>query len=51
MIRIALDEATLGATRIAISPPRDAFSAMRLARPSRNPSWPYRPWVGRAREV
>ena len=51
MIRIELDDAALGATRIAISPLRDAFCAMHLARPARNPSWPYQQWGGRARQV
>ncbi|MFE5592430.1 ArsR/SmtB family transcription factor [Streptomyces sp. NPDC056549] len=51
MIRIELDEASLGATRIAISPLRDAFCAMHLALPQRHPSWPYQEWVGQAREV
>ncbi|CAM5500824.1 ArsR/SmtB family transcription factor [Streptomyces narbonensis] len=51
MIRIELDEASLGATRIAISPLRDAFCAAHLALPHRHPSWPYQEWVGQAREV
>lgn len=51
MIRIELDEASLGATRIAISPLRDAFCSMHLALPHRRPSWPYQEWVGQAREV
>ncbi|MET9377687.1 ArsR/SmtB family transcription factor [Streptomyces sp. NPDC003035] len=51
MIRIELDETSLGATRIAISPLRDAFCAVHLALPRRNPSWPYQEWVGPAREV
>ncbi|MFE5912333.1 ArsR/SmtB family transcription factor [Streptomyces wedmorensis] len=51
MIRIELDEASLGATRIAISPLRDAFCSMHLALPHRHPSWPYQQWVGQAREV
>ncbi|MEV8590278.1 helix-turn-helix domain-containing protein [Streptomyces sp. NPDC051180] len=51
MIRIELDEASLGATRIAVSPLRDAFCSMHLALPWRHPSWPYREWVGQAREV
>ncbi|MFB7517412.1 ArsR/SmtB family transcription factor [Streptomyces sp. NPDC056144] len=51
MIRIELDEASLGSTRIAISPLRDAFCAMHLALPHRRPSWPYQAWVGQAREV
>ncbi|MFE7549231.1 ArsR/SmtB family transcription factor [Streptomyces gardneri] len=51
MIRIELDEASLGATRIAISPLRDAFCSMHLALPWRRPSWPYQEWVGQAREV
>ncbi|MFF0477942.1 ArsR/SmtB family transcription factor [Streptomyces sp. NPDC004284] len=51
MIRIELDEASLGATRIAISPLRDAFCSMHLAQPHRHPSWPYQEWVGQAREV
>ncbi|MFD0153461.1 ArsR/SmtB family transcription factor [Streptomyces sp. NPDC055721] len=51
MIRIELDEASLGATRIAISPLRDAFCSMHLALPHRHPSWPYQEWVGQAREV
>ena len=51
MIRIELDEASLGATRIAISPLRDAFCSMHLALPRRHPSWPYQEWVGQAREV
>ncbi|WP_225798934.1 helix-turn-helix domain-containing protein [Streptomyces sp. NK15101] len=51
MIRIELDETSLGATRIAISPLRDTFCAMHLALPHRHPSWPYQEWVGRAREV
>ncbi|GAA3394047.1 helix-turn-helix domain-containing protein [Streptomyces roseoviridis] len=51
MIRIELDEGALGATRIAMSPLRDAFCALHLALPSRNPSWPYQEWVGPAREV
>ncbi|WP_432753107.1 hypothetical protein ACE1OA_18920 [Streptomyces sp. JL2001] len=37
---IELDEAALGAIRIAISPLRDAFCAMHLVLPARNPSWP-----------
>ncbi|MFE2556623.1 ArsR/SmtB family transcription factor [Streptomyces sp. NPDC059352] len=51
MIRIELDDASLGATRIAISPLRDAFCSMHLALPHRRPSWPYQEWVGQAREV
>ncbi|MFD0367200.1 ArsR/SmtB family transcription factor [Streptomyces sp. NPDC059071] len=51
MIRIELDEAALGATRIATSPLRDAFCALHLQLPQRNPSWPYQEWVGHAREV
>ncbi|MFI9119531.1 hypothetical protein ACIGW0_09080 [Streptomyces bikiniensis] len=51
MIRIELDEASLGATRSAISPLRDAFCAMHPALPGRHPSWPYRERVVRAREV
>ncbi|WP_329209672.1 helix-turn-helix domain-containing protein [Streptomyces sp. NBC_00683] len=51
MIRIELDEAALGATRIAISPLWDAFCSMHLARAHRVPSWPYEAWVVRAREV
>ncbi|MET4644805.1 helix-turn-helix domain-containing protein [Streptomyces sp. NBC_01550] len=51
MIRIELDEATLGATRIAISPLWDAFCSLHLARPHRTPSWPYEEWAVRAREV
>ncbi|MFF5975326.1 ArsR/SmtB family transcription factor [Streptomyces sp. NPDC012769] len=51
MIRIELDEAALGATRIAMSPLRDAFCALHLQLPARSPSWPYQEWVGRAREV
>ncbi|MGW0119054.1 helix-turn-helix domain-containing protein [Streptomyces sp. NPDC003327] len=51
MIRIELDEASLGATRMAISPLRDAFCAMHLALPGRHPSWPYQEWVGHAREA
>lgn len=51
MIRIELDEASLGATRIAISPLWEAFCIMYLAGPARVPSWPYGEWVVRAREV
>ncbi|MFG2114350.1 winged helix-turn-helix domain-containing protein [Streptomyces sp. NPDC048718] len=51
MIRIELDEAALGATRIAMSPLRDAFCAAHLQLPGRTPSWPYQEWVGHAREV
>ncbi|WP_051715193.1 hypothetical protein [Streptomyces bikiniensis] len=51
MIRIELDEASLGATRIAISPLRDAFCAMHPALPGRRPSRLYQEWVVRAREV
>ncbi|MFC9033903.1 helix-turn-helix domain-containing protein [Streptomyces arboris] len=51
MIRIELDEASLGATRIAISPLWDAFCSLHLALPHRTPSWPYEEWAGRAREV
>ncbi|MFE6039562.1 hypothetical protein [Streptomyces sp. NPDC056452] len=51
MIRIELDEAALGATRIAISPLWDAFCSLHLARAHRVPSWPYEAWVVRAREV
>ncbi|MEV5972962.1 helix-turn-helix domain-containing protein [Streptomyces sp. NPDC051921] len=51
MIRIELDEAALGATRIAMSPLRDAFCALHLQLPWRNPSWPYQEWVGHARAV
>ncbi|WP_326814609.1 ArsR/SmtB family transcription factor [Streptomyces sp. NBC_01763] len=51
MIRIELDEATLGATRIAISPLWDAFCSLHLARPHRTPSWPYEEWAVRARGV
>ena len=51
LIRIELDEASLGATRIAISPLWDAFCSMHLALPHRHPSWPYQEWVGQAREV
>ncbi|MEU6880161.1 helix-turn-helix domain-containing protein [Streptomyces sp. NPDC046712] len=51
MIRIELDEASLGATRIAISPLRDAFCALHLTLPWRRPSWPYQEWVVGAREV
>lgn len=51
MIRIELDEASLGATRIAIGPLWDAFCSLHLALPHRTPSWPYEPWVVRAREV
>ncbi|MFE7324220.1 ArsR/SmtB family transcription factor [Streptomyces sp. NPDC057565] len=51
MIRIELDEAALGAARIAISPLWDAFCSLHLAKPHRTPSWPYEKWVGRAREV
>ncbi|MEU9865735.1 helix-turn-helix domain-containing protein [Streptomyces sp. NPDC047971] len=51
MIRIELDEASLGATRIAISPLRDAFCALHLALPWRQPSWPYQEWVAGARRV
>ncbi|WP_128984373.1 ArsR/SmtB family transcription factor [Streptomyces roseicoloratus] len=51
MIRIELDEAALGATRLATSPLRDAFCALHLQLPQRNPSWPYQEWVGHAREV
>ncbi|MFJ8398587.1 hypothetical protein [Streptomyces sp. NPDC094144] len=35
MIRIELDEPSLGATRIAISPLWDAFRGLRLAMPHR----------------
>ncbi|WP_260606491.1 hypothetical protein [Streptomyces sp. WAC08241] len=51
MVGIELDEASLGATRTAISPLRDAFCAMHLALPGRHPSWPYQEWVVRACEV
>ncbi|MEU7029416.1 helix-turn-helix domain-containing protein [Streptomyces sp. NPDC046275] len=51
MIRIELDEAALGATRIAMSPLRDAFCALHLQLPGRTPSWPYQEWVGHARAV
>ncbi|WP_432151428.1 helix-turn-helix domain-containing protein [Streptomyces sp. bgisy029] len=51
MIRIELDEASLGATRIAVSPLWDAFCSMHLALPHRTPSWQYEEWAGRAREV
>lgn len=51
MIRIELDEAALGATRIAMSPLRDAFCALHLQLPGRSPSWPYQEWVGHARAV
>jgi len=51
LIRIELDEAALGATRIAMSPLRDAFCAIHLAPPFRSPSWPYQEWVVTAREV
>lgn len=51
MIRIELDEASLGATRIAISPLWDAFCSLHLAMPHRIPSRPYEEWVARAREV
>ncbi|AZQ36441.1 transcriptional regulator [Streptomyces cyaneochromogenes] len=51
MIRIELDEAALGATRIAVSPLWDAFCSLHLAMPHRSPSWPYQKWVVRAREV
>ena len=51
MIRIELDEAALGATRIAVSPLWDTFCSIQLAGPHRTPSWPYESWVGRAREV
>ncbi|MGC4947248.1 hypothetical protein ACLQ2N_13760 [Streptomyces sp. DT224] len=51
MIRIELDEASLGATRIAISPLWDAFCSLHLAMPHRHPSRPYEEWVVRAREV
>ena len=51
MIRIELDEASLGATRIAISPLWDAFCSLHLAKPHRHPSRPYADWVVRAREV
>ncbi|MFC5027618.1 winged helix-turn-helix transcriptional regulator [Streptomyces sp. So13.3] len=51
MIRIELDEASLGRTRIAMSPLWDAFCSLHLTKPGREPSWPYRKWVGRARHV
>ncbi|MFI6861739.1 ArsR/SmtB family transcription factor [Streptomyces sp. NPDC050421] len=51
MIRIELDQASLGATRIAISPLWDAFCSLHLAMPHRTPSRPYEEWVVRAREV
>ncbi|MCL8013819.1 helix-turn-helix domain-containing protein [Streptomyces sp. AS02] len=51
MIRIELDEAALGATRIAVSPLWEAFCSLHLAMPHRSPSWPYQKWVVRAREV
>ncbi|MFE4590961.1 ArsR/SmtB family transcription factor [Streptomyces laurentii] len=51
MIRIELDEAALGATRIAMSPLRDAFCAAHLQLPGRAPSWPYQEWAGHARAV
>ncbi|MCX5141129.1 helix-turn-helix transcriptional regulator [Streptomyces sp. NBC_00338] len=51
MIRIELDEASLGATRIAISPLWDAFCSLHLTMPHRTPSRPYEEWVVRAREV
>ncbi|MFB7860447.1 hypothetical protein [Streptomyces sp. NPDC056069] len=51
MIRIELDEAALGATRIAMRPLRDAFCALHLQLPWRTPSWPYQEWVGHARAV
>ncbi|WNI30956.1 helix-turn-helix domain-containing protein [Streptomyces sp. ITFR-6] len=51
MIRIELDEPSLGATRIAISPLWDAFCSLHLALPHRALSLPYQDWVVRAREV
>ncbi|MGP9019496.1 ArsR/SmtB family transcription factor [Streptomyces sp. BR1] len=51
MIRIELDEAALGATRIAVSPLWEAFCSLHLLRPQRRPSWPYQEWAVRAREV
>ncbi|WP_392671453.1 ArsR/SmtB family transcription factor [Streptomyces sp. LN785] len=51
MIRIELDEAALGATRIAISPLWDAFCSLHLIKPHRTPSWPYEEWAVRARKV
>ncbi|WP_055590500.1 helix-turn-helix domain-containing protein [Streptacidiphilus griseoplanus] len=51
MIRVEFDEASLGRTRIAVSPLWDAYVSVCLAQPDRQPSWPYRRWVGRAREV
>lgn len=47
MIRIELDEASLGATRIAISPLWDAFCGPHLTMPHRAPSRPYEKWVVR----
>lgn len=50
-IRGELDETSLGRTRIAMSPLRDAFRSRHLAQPGRQPSRPYRTRVGRARHV
>ncbi|MGW1225052.1 helix-turn-helix domain-containing protein [Streptomyces sp. NPDC001478] len=51
MIRIELDEAALGATRITISPLWDAFCSLHLLMPHRTPSWPYEEWAAQARTV
>ncbi|MCX5381714.1 helix-turn-helix transcriptional regulator [Streptomyces sp. NBC_00083] len=51
MIRIELDEAALGSTRIAVSPLWDAFCSLHLLAEHRRPSWPYQEWAARARQV
>ncbi|MFI6687335.1 ArsR/SmtB family transcription factor [Streptomyces sp. NPDC050485] len=51
MIRIELDEAALGSTRITVSPLWDAFCSLHLLAEHRRPSWPYQEWAVRAREV
>ncbi|MFD9499794.1 hypothetical protein [Streptomyces sp. NPDC060035] len=48
MIRIELDEAALGATRIAIGPLCETSCRLHLARAHGLPSWPYEAWAVRA---
>lgn len=54
MIRIRLDERTLGRTRLAISPLHEVVRGIELVHRTRDrpaAPWPYTAWVTRAREV